>query len=177
MIDMPSSRPLTSRLLCALLAATLIVQSVSCGTILYPERIGQPRGPIDPTVVALDTAGLLLFFVPGVIAFGVDFYNGTIYMPPEEYRCQSPDSIPADQWISRQLDSDIDTAEELQEYLQRETGQTIELQNGQVRIIPLDAAPSSAPVPKSEDAEQMSAEKFNWKQFFSLGQSSKKPRS
>jgi hypothetical protein len=56
----------------------------SCGTILYPDRIGQTHGPLDWKVVALDTVGLLLFLVPGVIAFVVDFHNGTIYLPPEQ---------------------------------------------------------------------------------------------
>jgi hypothetical protein len=55
-----------------------------CGTIFYPERIGQPHGPLDWKVVALDTVGLLLFLVPGVIAFIVDFHNGTIYLPTEQ---------------------------------------------------------------------------------------------
>jgi hypothetical protein len=49
---------------------------------LHPERIGQSQGRIDWRIAALDTAGLLLFFVPGVIAFAVDFYNGTIFLPP-----------------------------------------------------------------------------------------------
>ena len=53
-----------------------------CGSILYPERIGSPHsGALDWKVVALDTIGLLCFFVPGVIAFVVDFVNGTIYLP------------------------------------------------------------------------------------------------
>lgn len=55
-----------------------------CGTILYPERKGQPAGDIDWKVVALDGLGLLFFFIPGVIAFAVDFNNGTIYLPPGE---------------------------------------------------------------------------------------------
>ena len=55
-----------------------------CGTILYPDRIGQSHGPLDWKVVALDTVGLLLFLVPGVVAFIVDFHNGTIYLPPEQ---------------------------------------------------------------------------------------------
>lgn len=55
-----------------------------CGTILYPERIGQSHGPLNWKVVALDTIGLLLFLVPGVVAFVVDFHNGTIYLPPEQ---------------------------------------------------------------------------------------------
>ena len=176
MIVMPPSRSLARRLLCPLLAATLIVQSVSCGTILYPERIGQFAGPLDPKVVALDTLGLVLFVVPGAIAFAVDFYNGTIFLPPQPMRCQSPDTISPDLWISRKLDDGIDTREKLQEYLQRQTGQAVELESGQVQIIPLETAPTSAPIPKSQDSEPMTAEKFNWKRFFSLSQSRKKPR-
>ena len=54
---------------------------VGCGTVLHPERRGQPAGPLDWKVVALDAVGLLFFFVPGVIEFAVDFNNGTIYLP------------------------------------------------------------------------------------------------
>ncbi|MDP3458087.1 MAG: hypothetical protein Q8S09_02315 [Hyphomonas sp.] len=53
----------------------------ACGTIMYPERKGQVDGKIDPTVAILNGIGLLLFLVPGVIAFAVDFSNGTIYLP------------------------------------------------------------------------------------------------
>jgi hypothetical protein len=55
-----------------------------CGTIMYPERKGQPAGNLDWKVVTLDGVGLLLFLVPGVIAFAVDFNNGSIYLPSEE---------------------------------------------------------------------------------------------
>lgn len=49
---------------------------------MYPERRHQPRShQIDWKVAALDGLGLLLFFVPGVIAFVVDFYTGAIYLP------------------------------------------------------------------------------------------------
>ena len=173
---MSLARPFKSRLLCALLATSIIVQSVSCGTILYPERIGQPRGPLDPAVVALDTIGLLLFVVPGAIAFAVDFYNGTIYLPPQEYRCQSPDTISPDQWVSLKLEDGIDTREELQEYLQRQTGQTIELQEGSYRVVPLQSAPTIAPVPRQENPESGPHESFDWKQYFRLHRSTKKPQ-
>lgn len=53
----------------------------ACGTILYPERKGQVSGKIDPGIAALNGIGLLFFLVPGVIAFAVDFSNGTIYLP------------------------------------------------------------------------------------------------
>ena len=52
-----------------------------CGTLLYPERRGQTGGRIDPGVAVLDGVGLLLFLVPGLIAFGIDFSTGAIYLP------------------------------------------------------------------------------------------------
>jgi hypothetical protein len=55
-----------------------------CGTIFYPERVHQPHSnDLDWKVVAFDGLGLLLFFVPGVIAFVVDFATGAIYLPPK----------------------------------------------------------------------------------------------
>lgn len=72
-----------SRRYCLLSLAGTIALS-GCGTILYPERKGQPAGCIDWKVAALDGLGLLFFFIPGVIAFAVDFNNGTIYLPPGE---------------------------------------------------------------------------------------------
>ena len=72
-----------ARFISLTLLGLLKVSTVGCGTILYPARRGQPAGRLDWGVVALDTVGLLFFFVPGVIAFAVDFNNGTIYLPPE----------------------------------------------------------------------------------------------
>lgn len=68
------------RTLAMSLVFTLLLSG--CGTVLYPERKGQVSGRIDPAVAALNGVGLLFFFVPGVIAFAVDFSNGTIYLPP-----------------------------------------------------------------------------------------------
>ncbi len=59
----------------------LIFQLVGCGTILYPERKGQKSGRIDVGVALLDGVGLFFFLIPGVIAYAVDFSNGTIYLP------------------------------------------------------------------------------------------------
>ena len=64
-----------------LVCAVLIVQLTGSGTIMYPERKGQKGGRLDSGVVILDALGLLFFFIPGVIAFAVDFNNGTIYLP------------------------------------------------------------------------------------------------
>lgn len=67
------------------LVGVTVCGTTGCGTLLYPERHGQPHSPhIDWKVVALDGLGLLLFFVPGVIAFVVDFSTGAIYLPWEE---------------------------------------------------------------------------------------------
>jgi hypothetical protein len=65
------------------LTASGAIFLASCGTILYPERRGQPAGKLDLGVVALDGIGLLLFLVPGVVAFAVDFATGAIYLPPQ----------------------------------------------------------------------------------------------
>ncbi len=70
-----------SKILNFSLVAALMLQSVGCGTIMYPQRKGQKAGKIDIAVAALDAVGLLFFIVPGVIAFAVDFNNGTIYLP------------------------------------------------------------------------------------------------
>jgi hypothetical protein len=63
------------------LVVALLALSLGCGTILYPERRGQSAGRLDAGVVILDAVGLLLFFVPGVVAFAVDFATGAIYLP------------------------------------------------------------------------------------------------
>ncbi|WP_084397213.1 hypothetical protein [Henriciella aquimarina] len=70
------------RRLLALAGTTALVAPLGgCGTILYPERRGQTGGRIDPSVAILDGIGLLLFIVPGLIAFAVDFGSGAIYLP------------------------------------------------------------------------------------------------
>lgn len=61
--------------------AILIVQLAGCGTLLYPERKGQKGGKIDVGIAVLDGIGLLAYLVPGIIAYAIDFNNGTIYLP------------------------------------------------------------------------------------------------
>lgn len=65
---------------------TLACLQSGCGTMLHNERVGQPHShQIDWKIAALDGLGLLLFFVPGVAAFVVDFYTGAIYLPYDEH--------------------------------------------------------------------------------------------
>jgi hypothetical protein len=58
-----------------------ILLLTSCGTLMYPERRNSKGVKIDPHVAILDALGLLLFIIPGVIAFAVDFTTGCIYLP------------------------------------------------------------------------------------------------
>lgn len=64
-----------------LVCAVLIIQLAGCGTLMYPERRGQKGGRIDAGVAVMDGLCLLLFIIPGIIAYAVDFSNGTIYLP------------------------------------------------------------------------------------------------
>src|SRR5580698_7364492 len=61
--------------------AIFTMQLMGCGTLMYPERRGQRGGSLDAGVAVLDGIGLLFGIIPGVIAFAVDFSNGTIYLP------------------------------------------------------------------------------------------------
>ncbi|HNU73381.1 MAG TPA: hypothetical protein PKM95_00910 [Deltaproteobacteria bacterium] len=63
------------------LLVTCMASFSACGYFLYPERRGQEGGRVDPVVALLDAGLLLLFIVPGVIAFAVDFSSGAIYLP------------------------------------------------------------------------------------------------
>ncbi|UTW06599.1 polyribonucleotide nucleotidyltransferase [Pseudomonas benzenivorans] len=74
-----------TRLIGGVLAATLLTQLSACGTLLYPDRRGQIEGRVDPVVVALDAIGILFFVIPGLIAFGIDFATGAIYLPNGQY--------------------------------------------------------------------------------------------
>jgi len=62
-------------------ALLLLIECSGCGYIMHPDRRGQTGGQVDVTIALLDGVGVLLFVVPGVIAFIVDFSTGAIYLP------------------------------------------------------------------------------------------------
>lgn len=93
------------------------VQLSGCGMILHPERQGQTGGRIDPAIALFDAAGLLLFIVPGLVAFGVDFYQGTIYLPGTA--STGPTVIKMDD----------PSMEGIQKLLERQTGKKVDLRN------------------------------------------------
>ena len=107
------------------LVAALLLQISACGTILYPERKGQTDGRLDPSIVILDAVGLLFFLVPGVIAFAVDFSNGTIYLPKGSAAASSEDLNVVS------IEGDI-TPEKIERAILDHTGETVELDSSHV---------------------------------------------
>ena len=110
----------------------LIAHMTSCGTILHPERRGQPAGRLDPAIVCLDAAGLILFFVPGVIAFAVDFSNGTIYLPSVQTAHAPPEPAGPDLQTVRLSPAEL-TPQRLEAVVQERTGRAIHLEPGAYR--------------------------------------------
>ncbi|QCT97769.1 polyribonucleotide nucleotidyltransferase [Stutzerimonas degradans] len=81
-----------SRVIGGLLAVSLLTQLAACGTLFYPDRRGQIEGRIDPAIAALNAIGLLFYVIPGLIAFGIDFATGAIYLPEGQYSV-APDKL------------------------------------------------------------------------------------
>lgn len=82
-----------TRMVAISLSMAMILQLTACGTVFYPERKGTQSGSIDPIVAVADAIGLLFFFIPGIIAFAVDFNNGTIYLPHGRHASLTPDEL------------------------------------------------------------------------------------
>lgn len=121
---------------------TLMLNLTACGYFLYPERKGQSGGRVDPVVVILDGAGLLFGILPGVVAFAVDFTNGTIYLPAGGSSAIDRHITAVDQ------DAENETSAEL-----LEDGKPVLDQNGQAWIeLPLEA------VTGDQDSENASME-------------------
>lgn len=108
---------------------------VGCGTILHPERRGQDAGPLDWKIVGLDALGLLFFFVPGVIAFAVDFGTGAIYLPADQ--CAETAERVGDDLATVRLPADELTPRGIETAVTQQTGQRVELKPGRFRTSPL----------------------------------------
>ncbi|WP_191486309.1 polyribonucleotide nucleotidyltransferase [Pseudomonas sp. FEN] len=113
---------IASRIIGTLLTATLLTQLSACGSIFFPDRRGQIEGRIDPLVAGLDAIGILFFVIPGLIAFGVDFATGAIYLPQGKTAQIAPEKL--HQAIS--ADGQVDNLK-LQAILKSELGQTLPL--------------------------------------------------
>jgi hypothetical protein len=110
----------------------LIFQLIGCGTIMYPERKGQRGGKIDPGVAILDGIGLLFFLVPGIIAFAVDFNNGTIYLPGT---ARGP--ITEDNMKQVRFDPKQSTQEDIERIIAEHTGTNVKLNQRDMNITEL----------------------------------------
>lgn len=73
------------RVIGGVLAASLLTQLAACGTLFFPDRRGQIEGQVDPLVAGLNAIGILFYVIPGLIAFGIDFATGAIYLPNDQY--------------------------------------------------------------------------------------------
>ena len=115
-----------------LIAFILLLQAAGCGTIIYPERRGQAGGRIDPGVAILDGVGLLIFLIPGIIAFGVDFATGAIYLPGKTAKQGTPVNK-SDMAVIKVNPDDMSLAL-LEEILERQTGKKIDLSANHVEV-------------------------------------------
>jgi hypothetical protein len=103
----------------------------SCGTLLHPERVGQPAmGRIDPAVAILDGLGLLLFVVPGIVAFIVDFATGAIYLPPQ-YVGDAKSKPEENGFVKRTIDRDRMSRRAIEETVTTACGKRVRLEPGE----------------------------------------------
>jgi hypothetical protein len=112
----------------------LVFSLVGCGTIFYPQRIGQRGGNLDPTICILDGIGVLCFVLPGVIAFAVDFSNGTIYLPAGRRG-----SLDLKNAAKVSFDKSHATLADVEKIVSNETGYAINLNKSDVRIFAFDS--------------------------------------
>ena len=118
------------RLLCPLLAAA-VTYTASCGALIHPDRVGRPHSHrLDPAIVLLDGLGLLCFFVPGVIAFAVDFGTGAIWLPSDAYGATEKH----EGWRMVRLPADELTEERIEAVVSRHVGRPVHLSDEDVRV-------------------------------------------
>lgn len=111
-----------SRVIGGVLVAALLTQMTACGSIFFPDRRGQIDGKVDPVVIGLDAIGLLFYIIPGLIAFGVDFATGAIYLPGGSTAQVNPVKLQP----AIKADGSIDNSK-LQAILESELGRSLPL--------------------------------------------------
>jgi hypothetical protein len=116
------------------LCFALIALMAGCGTILYPQRRGQVAGKIDAGVAVMDGVGLLLFLIPGVVAFAVDFSTGAIYLPGT-----SRSSLDLKNPKIVRFDATHTSSEKIETIVKKETGLDIKLSRADVKVTRLSS--------------------------------------
>nr|WP_163502893.1 hypothetical protein [Halomonas socia] len=137
------------RWLARLVVATGALALVGCGTLLHPERKGQSSGDIDPRIALANGVGLLFFIIPGVVAYAVDFSNGTIYLPSGHTQAQVD---------SMAFEDELDL-ETLELMLAEHLGKPVDLDHELLlaeRVASLDEALALVRMSGVDDAERLS---------------------
>jgi len=124
------------KLIVSSVLGAFLIQSVGCGYLLYPERKGQKGGEIDTAVAIMDGLGLLLYIVPGVVAFIVDYTNGTIYLPGG---AKSGDIDNPAVEIQVANKEDLRDQEKLEALISKELEKPVDLDASNVRVQRYDA--------------------------------------
>ena len=114
------------------LAIVLFLNVAGCGYIMHPERRGQTGGNLDPAIVLMDGIGILLFVVPGVIAFVVDFSSGAIYYPGGRHSVLAPNDM-------RQVRFDVKhaTPAMIERIVLEQTGVAVTIDRNHVTVVTL----------------------------------------
>ncbi|MBW2133447.1 MAG: hypothetical protein JRG88_13125 [Deltaproteobacteria bacterium] len=84
-------------------------------------------------VAVLDGLGLLIFFIPGIIAFAVDFATGAIYLPPGSSRVVLHPPDFQDATVVR-APSEALTRHGIEAVVEKELGQKIDLLAPDTRV-------------------------------------------
>ncbi len=137
----------TSLLVCSV----MLLQLVSCGTLLYPERRGQRSGELDIAVVLMDGIGLLFFIIPGIVAFAVDIDTGAIYLPPGHSRGRSQRGADTDEVLVTKVDPESLNPDTLSAIVTEKTGYPIRLDDPNLIIKKVDK-----PVNIAEELKRLS---------------------
>lgn len=111
-----------------------LLQTMSCGYFIYPERRGQTGGKIDTSIAILDAIGLLFFIIPGLIAFAVDFSSGTIYLPNTNKNTKKSELENSNPVLSYETHDKNLSQEEIEEIVFKLTGKKIDLDAPGVKI-------------------------------------------
>ena len=108
---------------------------ISCGTILYPERVGQSKNQsatdIDVFVFCLDGLWCFAFVIPGLVAWGVDFMTGAIYLPSNR---ASLNSSGKEKWQTVKVDPKKLNQAMLEKIIEDHTGKNISLNSPDISI-------------------------------------------
>ncbi len=87
-----------SRFLALMVMVAMVVGTARCGLIIYKERRDRkPPKPdarkIDPAVLIMDCAWLLVGIIPGAVALIIDFATGGVYLSGKTSNLRSGDSV------------------------------------------------------------------------------------